>query len=182
MVPVDRVFRPGEQMTDLMWRRGVDMYLLRACIPAAMAMLLAGCAGQRAASAACEPVAGDFGIAAIVYRECAVDQAAVPPDPMPRLQFTPTAAGCRRATIEIVVDTEGQPLRETAKVVRSDDPSFTEVVLASLHQVRYKPATKNGVAVYQLVRHDRTYQVVAVAVPAGSRPPSRPPRQSIPRC
>ena len=50
-----------------------------------------------------------------------------------------------------IVDTTGLVDTTTVEVVRSDDPRFTESVLTALGQMRFRPATRAGKTVRQLV-------------------------------
>jgi hypothetical protein len=95
------------------------------------------------------------------------------------LLYTPaTGQTCLRATIDVVVDSTGRPLPETARLVRATDPGFGVAVLSNLGGMRFEPARKDGRPVAQLVRFDQA--IMAVVVPAGTprsavRPPHRPP-------
>ena len=149
----------------------------------ALALVITGCAGNRAASTACEPVAADLSSIGPVYRDCAVDRTAKPPAVLPSLQSADIPrqpSGCIKAVIEMVVDTTGRPVLHTAKVVESNDRRFEELVLSSLGSLRYTPAVKDNQKVAQLVRHERMLQFAIVAVPAGAPLPARPPQ--VPKC
>jgi hypothetical protein len=141
------------------------------------------CAARTSRSSACEPVPEEFALPGqTVYRDCNVDRKS-------RLQVTPTlqhtpspGQTCARAVVDVVVDSTGQPVQTTARVVRSTDPAFGLAVLNSLGDMRYEPAVKGGRPVPQLVRVDRAIVGVQVAVPTGTPPSSvRPPRQRPPR-
>jgi hypothetical protein len=123
--------------------------------------LCSGCAARTGKPSACEPVPGDFALAGqIVYAECGVDKKARLSTTLPRLDYTPSRdRACVRAVIDVVVDSTGQPVQETARVVRSTDPALGLAVLNSLGDLRYDPALKDGRPVprYPLVRpHPRS--------------------------
>lgn len=155
----------------------------RLATTAAVLVLCAGCATKSTASRTCEPVPAEFSLPGqIVYRDCAVDQKARPQAGAPQVKYTPPRRPmCARAIIDVVVDSTGHPVPETARVVRSTDPHFGLAVLQNLPSERYEPAIKDGRPVAQLIRVERTMSVVLVAVPAGTPPASvRPPRR--PKC
>jgi hypothetical protein len=129
----------------------------------------------------CEPVAPPIVALAgsAVFTECEVDKRARPPSPLSRLSsYTPDPnQDCHRAAIEFVVDSAGRPLRQTAVILKTNDPVLSAAMIADLLDLRFKPATKDGRSVSQLVRLERLYQMVEVVVPAGTPPPRRPPRK-----
>jgi hypothetical protein len=145
--------------------------------------LCSGCAARTAKSLACEPVPAEFALAGeTVYRDCSVDRKARLSTVLPRLQYTPsTGQTCARVVLDVVVDSTGRPVPGTARVIRATDPNFGLAVLNSVDDMRYEPALKAGRPVPQLVRVERAFTSVMVAVPAGTpassvRPPRRPPR------
>jgi hypothetical protein len=143
-----------------------------------------GCAARTARSSACDPVPAEFALSGqTVYRDCNVDRKARQAGTLPRLDYTPSRSQtCARVIIDVVVDSTGRPVQETARVVRSTDPGFGLAVLNSLGDMRYEPALKDGRPVPQLVRVDQGFSSVRVAVPAGTPPSSvRPPRRP-PQC
>ena len=150
-------------------------------LAAAIALVLcSGCATKGTAPRSCDPVPEEFVLLGQpVYRDCAVDQKARPL-PLPPLTFTPSGQqSCARAIVDVVVDSNGQPVPATARVVRSTDPTFAAAVLASLEEMRYRPAQRDGQPVAQLVRFERVYAIRFVVRSAGgtratSRTPSRP--------
>lgn len=145
--------------------------------------LCSGCAARTAKPSACEPVPDEFALAGqAVHRECGVDRKARLSGILPRLQYTPSGRQtCGRVIIDVVVDSAGRPVSETARVVRSTEPSFGVAVLNSLDEMRYEPALKDGRPVPQLVRIERSFEVRRVAVPAGTPPSAvRPPRRPAP--
>ncbi|MFN2565144.1 MAG: energy transducer TonB [Gemmatimonadaceae bacterium] len=144
--------------------------------------LCSGCAARAAKPAACEPVPAEFALAGqTVYRDCDVDRKARSLGTMARLPYT-AASGqtCGRVVVDVVVDSTGRFVQETARVARSTDPSFALAALSTLDAARYEPALKDGRPVPQLVRLEWTYGVTRVSVPAGMTPASaRPPRTPL---
>jgi hypothetical protein len=172
----------GQAMT--MRHRGRLMRFRKGLRPTVVALALCcGCAAQTSARSACAPVPDEFSLAGqAVYRDCGVDQKARLQTGLPRLHYRPAAGqSCVRAAIDVVVDADGRPVRETARVVRATDPNLAAAMLISLDDMRYEPALKDGRPVPQLVRVERTVAVRIVAVPAGTSPSSvRPPRGGPP--
>jgi hypothetical protein len=145
--------------------------------------LCSGCAARAAKPAVCEPVPAEFALVGqTVYRDCDVDRKARPLGMMPRLQHTPSGGQtCGRVVVDVVVDSTGRFVPETARVARSTDPSFAVAALSSLDAARYEPALKDGRPVPQLVRLEWAYGVTRVAIPAGTSPSSvRRPRTPPP--
>ena len=62
-----------------------------------------------------------------------------------------------------VVDTTGMVDTATVKVVRSDDPRFTESVRTALGQMRFRPAIRAGKTVRQLVEQQFRFRIVPPA-------------------
>ena len=62
-----------------------------------------------------------------------------------------------------VVDTTGMVDTATVKVVRSDDPRFTESVRTALGQMRFRPAVRAGKTVRQLVEQQFRFRIVPPA-------------------
>jgi hypothetical protein len=58
-----------------------------------------------------------------------------------------------------VVDTTGMVDTTTVEVVRSDDPRFTESVRTALGQMRFRPATRGGKPVRQLVAQQFRFRI-----------------------
>lgn len=113
----------------------------------------------------------------VVYRDCAVDVKArvlsrITPD------YSATPGGCASAMLEFVVDTAGRADVATARVVRSNNALFAESVMRTISQVRFAPATRDGVKVQQILVYGLTSSSVVVRVSAGSPPP---PRGTMPR-
>lgn len=68
------------------------------------------------------------------------------------------AEGLVQATY--VVDTVGQVDTTTIKVMYSDDPRFTESVVAALGHARFRPARRAGKTVRQLVEQKFRFKIV----------------------
>lgn len=110
--------------------------------------------GERSGANGDEPFGPAPFLAAKVYTALEVDQmveryahSAAPLYP-PELSARGTE-GAVEATY--VVDAVGQVDTTTIKVLRSDHPLFTESVRAALAEARFRPATRGGKAVRQLV-------------------------------
>ena len=117
-----------------------------------------------------------------VYRACAVDRQARSIDHSARPDFQPSTPppggqACYRAELEFVVDSTGVPEAETARVVRTNNPTYAQSVMRVLPRWRYEPARLKGVPVRQIVEETAGLGAVLVAVRAGDtpRPPLRPP-------
>lgn len=139
---------------------------------------IAACAPRTSRSLACDAIAEPAVNALPVYRDCGVDRAARPTGTMPRPEYTfARGQSCVRAQIDVVIDTLGRPLRQTARVVKSTDPSFTDALLATFDRRRFEPALRGGRPVQQVVRINEAAATRTVVVPAGVSPTSvRPPR------
>ena len=142
--------------------------------------LCSACAARSAKPSTCDPLPAEFALAGqMVYRACDVDRHARPVAPLPRLAYTPAPGQrCGWAEIDVVVDSTGRPVQETARIVRATDASFGLAVLGSIANWRYAPAMKDGRPVAQLARVAQGFNVVAVPAgtpPSSIRPPRRPP-------
>lgn len=162
-----------------------------ACILTAGLVAALGCAsaggGSGAHRSGCELRRTDSVFAATgpVFRDCAVDGKASLLVANARIDFQPPRAvtNCYSAEVEFVVDTNGTPELQTARIVRTTDQSFGQAVLTAVAGWRYKPAERDGHRVRQIVEDRRMAQTAVVIVPAGSPPPSGPPpRTAVPRC
>jgi hypothetical protein len=126
--------------------------------------------------------------AAPVYTKCGVTREARESGKSPRPDFDPPRAdaSCYRAIVDVVVDQRGNPVRETARVVRTTDSRFARAVLDALRMRKYTPASLDGQPVAQVVQIDDWMQTMAVVVRAsrGSGPPAGPPpvAPSRPNC
>ena len=162
-----------------------------ACILTAGLLVALGCAsaggspGTRRAGCGLRPSDSVYAATGPVYRDCAVDSKASLLVTNPRIDFQPprAATACYSAEVEFVVDANGAPEMQTARIVRSTDQSFGQAVLTAVSGWRYKPAEREGHRVRQIVEDRRMAQSMVVAVRAGSPPPSGPPpRTEVPRC
>ena len=152
----------------------------------AMTIGCAACAGatSRAGQARCVLTHADsaYLASAPVYRDCAVDRRARLLTTAVRPEFSPSSrpaggTACYSAQIEFVVDSAGVPELATARVVRTNNPSFADAVLATVPGWRYLPALKNGIPVRQIVRENQSMAVQVMQVRAGDVPrPGRAPR------
>ena len=163
------------------------------CILTAGLVAALGCAsaggGAGARRAGCELRRTDsvFAAAGPVFRDCAVDGRASLLVANARIDFQPprAVASCYSAEVEFVVDTNGTPEMQTARIVRATDQSFGQAVLTAVAGWRYKPAERDGHRVRQIVEDRRMAQtaVALVAVRGSSPPPpGPPPRTALPRC
>jgi hypothetical protein len=66
-----------------------------------------------------------------------------------------------------VVDTTGRVDTTTIRVLRSDDPRFTESVRTALGGMRFRPARRAGKAVRQLVAQSFRFQILPPSQAAG---------------
>lgn len=117
-----------------------------------------------------------------VYRDCAVDKRARVIDRSVRPDFQPSTPPpgsdvCYRADVEFVVDATGTPEPETARVLRTNNPSYGEALLRAVTRWHYEPAVVNGMPVRQIVQEKGGVAVVSRVVRAGevARPPDRRP-------
>jgi hypothetical protein len=143
----------------------------------AIALTLCGaCATRNTAPRTCEPVSAEFTLEGqSVYRYCAVDRRArLSSRPIP-YSYVPLAGRhrCSRASVDVVVDSTGRPIPETARIVRSTDPNFALAILQSLESARFEPAIKDGQPVAQLVRIESA--AFGAVRQSGVRQPRRPP-------
>lgn len=121
-----------------------------------------------------------------VYRDCEVDTAARQKDEGPRYQNTRFVGlrvdkPCLRIKLDVVVEANGRVNRDLVNVVSSDHRVMTEETLKTLGGLRYDPAMKDGQAVRQLARYERSVRLEGVTIavgPAGRPPPSQPPMRS----
>lgn len=122
---------------------------------------------------ACAPVSSRPGLAACALSPA--DSVHLAGGPVYR-DPPPGGKACYTTRIEFVVDTAGRPEPATTRVMRTNNPAFSDAVVATLPTWRYQPARKNGVAVRQIVREERSMAVEVVVVRPGDVPrPGRPP-------
>jgi hypothetical protein len=127
--------------------------LMRGTIVVALAAL-SGCKSLRGSP--CAPVPLDM-IEAFgeVYSECEVEERARV-SMHPRLDYPAPAAlygACLVAVVGLVVDTTGQPIRESAYVSRANNDGYAQYVLDAIMQVRFSPAKRKGRVVRQIARY-----------------------------
>ncbi len=137
-------------------------------------VLLAACAsGGRSA---CEPVTGDYLEAGRVYSDCEVSRPAELKG-WPRFERPQRMGGaqiCYVAWYDYVVDTLGQPVASTLKLISTNNNEWAEIVRQDLSEARYEPAMKDGRLVQQLVRFKAQFPRSAQLSP-GERPKARDP-------
>ena len=106
-----------------------------------------------------EPADSSLFAAGPIYRDCEVDKPAkvIGNEPRPAMSSTPNTVreGCFYVEYQFVVNTEGQVELGTVEVRRNEMREFEEALRATLGQLRFQPAMKDGVAVRQVVIHRR---------------------------
>jgi hypothetical protein len=118
-----------------------------------------------------------------LYRECAVDTKATnvtrgagpffrPPGP-PR-------DGCHSAELQFVVDTNGVPEQRTARILRTNDRSYADAVVATLSAWRYHPARIKDRPVRQIVTEREATSITVARGGAGSG--TQGPSSVVPDC
>jgi hypothetical protein len=134
---------------------GVAAVLAAACASSGAAPSAAAAPAPTGESgAACSPATVDsaFSKLGTVYRNCDVDRPAKALDSPVRPRLTGiTLRRCMSADIEFVVDSNGHPIPDPVKVVRTTSPDFAALVRSTVAQQRYLPAVKDGKHVQQLV-------------------------------
>ena len=118
--------------------------------------LTAACASGRGAR--CSPsMLLDRVEGQVVYTACAVDRAASSSGAVTTaVVFQPSSEqSCYRASVDVIVGPDGQPLVHTARIVSTNDGAYAEAILGMVREARYRPPMKNGVAVHQLARFER---------------------------
>jgi hypothetical protein len=128
--------------------------VLLACALLIMSSASSAAAQSRVGNKSCSVDKVDtvrYGTGAI-YRDCEVDRAAkLRKDVQPEFEI-PRRLSCVNVELEFVVDSAGLVVDSTALVLSSNDTDFALVIRRSLKRWRYEPATKNGIAVRQVVR------------------------------
>jgi hypothetical protein len=159
---------------------------LRLPLLAGLAIAIAACASATTTSAVrtCALTKTDsvYLQRAAVYRDCAVEQRVQLIDRSARPDFRPDVSlafrdACYSAEIQFVVDENGTPETEDARVIHSNNPAFASAAIDAIAKWRYRPALLNGVAVRQITKEKLGMAAVVVTVPAGQtpRPPVRAP-------
>jgi hypothetical protein len=86
-----------------------------------------------------------------VYPECGVDRPAeVRRKPRLSAEF-PSGTRCLSAEMEFVVDERGRPITSSAVLLNATTPAFGTLALRNLARWDFKPATRGGAPVRQLV-------------------------------
>lgn len=150
---------------------------------ASFVVALAACAGSaprgQAAPKQCEPkeIPAAWVAAGPVYRSCEVDQPAKAIGTVSVRGWEPSRPSreCNTALIEFVVDTTGQPVGSTARLVRATDAQLGSALLGTVPSRHYTPAVKNGRPVAQVVQESTIALLRVVSVVTSSRgQPSAP--------
>src|SRR5688572_17403455 len=93
-----------------------------------------GAAAPQAASAArqgCQAVDTSFALGTPVFTECGVERKAQERGRRPTPDFSPRPPlrDCYSVVVAVVIDERGMPVPATARVVRGNDPQFSQAVL-----------------------------------------------------
>lgn len=126
--------------------------------------------GGRCAAAPGDSIYTSFTLA---YRDCAVTVKAVRLPTTARLDFTPpreAREACFSAELEYVVGLDGVIERSTARVIRTNSQELANAMMTYLGNVRFEPATLNGVRVRQIVTDRQKVVSQVIVMPAGQRP------------
>jgi|GEM_PF-1720235 len=114
-----------------------------------------------------------------VFRDCEVDQPAERLGGRPSINWDPPNPAyrsnvytCLQTMVEFVVDTLGLPELESVRTISSNNSEFEQAVLASVGELRYRPARRQGEAVRQVVVYGLRARVEMLVVttfgPGGS--------------
>ena len=126
-----------------------------------------------------------------IYRDCEVDQPAERQGSQPSLNFTPpnpiygaSVTSCVQAVLQFVVDTLGKPEVATIHTISSNNSEFEHAVIASVGELRYRPARREGMTVRQIVVYGQTvtFQVEVVAPVGHGRTNETPMTPQTTRC
>lgn len=120
-----------------------------------------------------------------VYRACEVDQEVRPRGRTNPTQWEPSVPGikdCYMAVVGFVVDEQGIPQPQTARIIRTNDPSFAGAILDALPSWRYSPAVKDGQPVRQWLEYRNSAAVIRVAAASLSEARSKARAARAPRC
>jgi hypothetical protein len=66
---------------------------------------------------------------------------------------------CYAALIDVVVDEQGAPIMNSARVVRATTPDYAAAVKRQIETSRFKAAMKDGAPVRQVFRYGKSVQV-----------------------
>jgi len=109
-----------------------------------------------------------------VYRDCAVDRQAHVVR-QPRTDFQPTPGQlCYEADFEFVVDANGKPEPGTSRLVRTNSREYSDAVAGIVPRLEFRPATRDGSAVRQIVTYKQVLQGVTHSTSPGSVPATVP--------
>ena len=141
-----------------------------------------------ASGCALRPQDSTFFASGPVYRDCAVSTKAVllttgvRPDFQPDRQALKSGV-CAVVELDYVVGADGFVEAKTAHVVKTNNPTYADAVVAILPLWRFEPAKLNGAPVRQIISAKEKVQVVTVVMPAGQMPsPSTRPPRTTPSC
>jgi hypothetical protein len=155
-------------------------------VTSAAAVVLGACAsaGQRSARCGLRAQDSTYAASAAVYRDCAVDRKAelTTTNVHPDLGSSASRLPCRSAELEFVVGPAGTIELATVRSLRATDREFGDAVLALLPQLRYRPATLDGVPVRQITTYASRVNLVRVVAPAGSAPGRPSASTKLPSC
>ena len=84
-----------------------------------------------------------------------------------------------RVQATFVVDTTGQVDMASVQVLASDDPEFTESVRTALGGMRFRPATRRGRAVRQLVEQRFSFRIAPSGASRQADQLTPPPRVTV---
>jgi hypothetical protein len=162
----------------------VSTLTMRRSLIVIMVAIMTGCASSARPKTPtpCVLPAADsvFAITSPLYPACAVERQALRLETNVHPDFPMTGrSGCISADVEVVVDSLGRPEAQTARIVRSNNQTFGEAVLAIVPLWRFTPAICDNRPVRQLFVDHEAVRFVTVAVPAGTRP-SPPSRSQMP--
>jgi hypothetical protein len=118
-----------------------------------------------------------------LYRECAVDVKATNvtrgTGPLSR-PSGPLRDGCHSAELRFVVDTTGVPEQRTARILRTNDSSYADAVVATLPSWRYHPARIKNRPVRQIVTEREAMSITVAHAVAGAGSPAS--SSGVPDC
>ncbi len=154
--------------------RSPTMYLLAALGTAVLgACASSGTAAGNSGNRGCVPAQLDSTYAALapVYRNCDVDVQARAMNTDVRPESHPGAdLSCMSAVVQFVVDENGRTVPQTAKVVSTNSHGFAQAVLDALPAWHYRPATKGGQPVREVVQLKKMVLTKDVMIPVTGAP------------
>ena len=141
-----------------------------------------------AGGCALRPQDSTFAASGPVYRDCAVSSKAylLTTDIHPDFQASRAAMKsgvCAVAEVDYVVGADGYVEARTAHIVKTNNPTYADAVVAILPQWRFEPAKLDGVPVRQIISAKEWIQGGVVVMPAGQKPsPSARAPRTTPSC